>query len=41
METITKEQYEELKRLFEEIHQHLSVQDAKLNHIVRILEEKK
>lgn len=31
---------EELKKLIDELHQHLAIQDAKLNHIINLLEEK-
>lgn len=36
----TPENLEDIKKLIEELHQHLSIQDMKLNHIVNILQEK-
>jgi len=34
------ERLEEIKKLIDEIHQHLSVQDAKLNYLVELLQAK-
>lgn len=34
------EDLDQIKKLVEELHQHLSIQDMKLNHIVNILQEK-
>lgn len=40
MDNITKEEIERLEKLIEEIHQHLSIQDTKLNHIITLLQER-
>ena len=34
------EDLDQIKKLVEELHQHLAIQDVKLNHIVNILQTK-